>query len=57
MTDGELETVIAAIREIREHASEWSIEYNYNRRTNEYSHRDETGTGRERVRSWFDLQI
>jgi selenocysteine lyase/cysteine desulfurase len=56
MTDAELETVIAALQEIRDNASEWSTDYIYNRRTNEFIHRDETGEGREKVCSWFNLQ-
>ncbi len=56
MTDEELETLIKALKEIREHASEWSTAYNYNRRTNEYTHKDDTGANKERVRNWFNLQ-
>ncbi len=57
MTGDELETVIGALREIRENASEWSADYIYNRRTNEFTHRDETVAGREKVLSWFNLQV
>jgi len=56
MTGAELETVIGALREIRDNASEWSADYIYNRRTNEFTHRDETVAGREKVLSWFNLQ-
>lgn len=56
MTDDEIGTVIAALREIRDHATEWSADYIYNRRTNEFTHKDDTGDGMERVRSWFNLQ-
>jgi hypothetical protein len=56
MTGAELETVIVALREITTNAAEWSTDYIYNRRTNEFTHRDETVTGREKVRSWFNLQ-
>jgi selenocysteine lyase/cysteine desulfurase len=56
MTDEELETLIRALREIREHGSEWSAAYNYNRRTNEFTHKDDTGASKERVRNWFNLQ-
>jgi len=55
MTDEELETVIIALQEIREHASEWSAPYIYNRRTNEFTHRDDTGAGKQRVLEWFNL--
>jgi selenocysteine lyase/cysteine desulfurase len=55
MTDEELETVIRALGEIRDHAPEWSAEYTYNRRTNEFTHMNDTGEGRERVLSWFSF--
>jgi len=56
MTDEELETVIRALGEIVQHATEWEKDYTYNRKTNEFSHKDESGEGRERVRSWFNIQ-
>jgi selenocysteine lyase/cysteine desulfurase len=57
MTGDELETVIRALGEISEHGSAWSADYTYNRRTNEFRHRDDRGEGCERVKSWFNLQI
>ncbi len=56
MTGEELETVIRALGEIRANASEWSADYSYNRRTNEFRHKDDAGEGMERVKSWFNLQ-
>ena len=56
MTDQELETVIAALAEIRNHAAEWSNDYIYCRRTNEFTHRNEAGAKMDKVRSWFNLQ-
>ncbi|MDZ7636007.1 MAG: hypothetical protein U5L72_16860 [Bacteroidales bacterium] len=56
MTGEELETVIRALREIKENASEWSADYSYNRRTNEFRHKDDAGEGLEKVKSWFNLQ-
>jgi hypothetical protein len=56
MTGEELGTVIRALREINENGAVWSADYNYNRRTNEFRHRDDTGQGIERVKSWFNLQ-
>jgi hypothetical protein len=56
MTDSELDTVINALREIQAHASAWSRDYTYDRRTNEYRHRDDSGAGREKVKRWFNLQ-
>lgn len=56
MTDEELDTVIQALREIRENGSLWGEDYIYNRRTNEFRHKEDTGRGKETVRSWFNLQ-
>lgn len=56
MTDEELETVIKALREVRDNAAEWSTDYNYNRKTNEFIHVDDTGAGKKQVREWFILK-
>jgi selenocysteine lyase/cysteine desulfurase len=56
MTDNELDSVIIALREIQADASRWSKDYTYDRRTNEYRHKDDTGAGREKVKTWFNLQ-
>jgi selenocysteine lyase/cysteine desulfurase len=56
MTDNELDSVIIALTEIQADASGWSKDYNYDRRTNEYRHKDDTGSGREKVKTWFNLQ-
>jgi selenocysteine lyase/cysteine desulfurase len=56
MTGDELELVITALKEIRAHATEWGADYHYDRRTNEFRHKDDTGEGREKVQSWFNLQ-
>ncbi len=56
MTDNELDSVIIALKEIQADASGWSKDYTYDRRTNEYRHKDDTGAGREKVKTWFNLQ-
>ena len=56
MTDNELDSVIIALKEIQADASGWSKDYSYDRRTNEYRHKDDTGAGREKVKTWFNLQ-
>jgi selenocysteine lyase/cysteine desulfurase len=56
MTAGELDSVLIAIGEISANATEWAKDYTYNRRTNEYTHRSDDGTNRERVISWFNFQ-
>jgi selenocysteine lyase/cysteine desulfurase len=55
MTGEELEWAITALGEIRENGAEWSRDYIYNRRTNEFRHREDNGAGKETVRSWFKL--
>ena len=57
MTDHELDLVITALKEIRANAPKWSADYTYNRRTNEFRHRNDTGAGKKLVESWFSLQI
>jgi selenocysteine lyase/cysteine desulfurase len=57
MTDDELSTVVAALREIREKAAEWEADYIYDRRTNEFRHRDGTVEGKAMVRSWFNFSV
>lgn len=56
MTNDELELVITALKEIRAHITEWSSDYIYSRKTNEFRHRNDTGARRKQVESWFDLQ-
>ena len=56
MTDEELRTVIAALREIADHYEEWSRDYVYSNRTNEYRHVNDNGAGKEKVITWFNLQ-
>jgi len=56
MTDNELDSVILALREIQADASGWSKDYSYDRRTNEYRYKDDKGVGREKVKTWFNLQ-
>lgn len=56
MTDDELDLVITALKEIQANASKWSADYLYNRRTNEFRHKNENDAGRKAVESWFNLQ-
>ncbi len=55
MTDEELDRVITALHEIRANAGEWEKDYTYNRRTNEFIHKNDTGAARKRVHSWFSF--
>ncbi len=55
MTNQELEVIINAIREIEANHKTWATEYVYNRRTNEFHHREDTTDKTELIRSWFSL--
>lgn len=55
MTDAELEFIAEAIRQTARYGSEWSEEYVYNNRTNEFRHRTEPEDKTVWVKEWFKL--
>jgi len=55
MTDAELDTVIFGIDQIVKHHSEWSQEYKYNSKSNEFKHIDEVEDKCEIVKPWFTI--
>ncbi len=55
MTDEELRYIMKGIREIEAKHEEWAKDYHYNRRTNEFYHKDDPEDKTERVRAWFKL--
>jgi len=55
MTNDELFKVLDAIKEIEANQEEWSKDYNYNRRTNEFFHKDDPEDKIDNVRAWFKL--
>lgn len=55
MTDNELMYIIDAIRQVNQHHAAWGNDYVYNRRTNEFRHRDEPEDKTMLVRDWFQL--
>lgn len=55
MTNEELYLIIEAIREIEANNEEWAKDYVYNRRTNEYYHKDDKGDKTDFVRPWFSI--
>ena len=55
MTDEELNFIVNAIREIEDNHREWGRDYVYNRRKNEFFHREEQKDKTEVVRNWFTL--
>lgn len=55
MTDGELDLFLRAIGEISANSGLWEKDYLYNSRLNEYVHKNDSGTSKEIVRSWFQI--
>ncbi|MDT8392961.1 MAG: aminotransferase class V-fold PLP-dependent enzyme [Bacteroidales bacterium] len=55
MTDEELDIIIDALRQIRQHHKEWSVDYIYDNHLNEFRHKDEPEDKTEWVIPWFDL--
>jgi selenocysteine lyase/cysteine desulfurase len=55
MTDNELNLVLEAIEEIIKNIKEWSQDYIYSPKTNEYHHK--SGDGKEflEIKNWFEL--
>lgn len=55
MTNDELNLIMDALEGISKHHQEWSRDYVYNNRTNEFRHREEPDDKTALVRSWFKL--
>ncbi len=55
MKDSELEFIIYAIREISLNFHTWKSEYDYDRKTNEFSHKQFKNCSRPIVENWFNL--
>jgi selenocysteine lyase/cysteine desulfurase len=55
MTNDELMYILDAIRQVQLHHKKWCGDYIYNRRTNEFRHKDEPEDKMILVRNWFDL--
>lgn len=56
MTDAELNFIIDAMKEVSVHGKEWSLEYVYNKHTNEFTHANEENSKDELVQSWFNFE-
>ncbi len=54
-TDEEIEFILHAIREILRHGKEWGEEYNYNPKTNEFTHKERADNLRPMIDDWFEL--
>lgn len=55
MTDEEVDAILDALQQIGKHHQEWEKDYVYNRRQNEYRHKDTPADHSSRVASWFKL--
>lgn len=55
MTDADLDTVLFGLKQLVENLDEWSKDYVYNSKTNEFSHLTETVDKAEIVKPWFDI--
>ncbi len=53
-TDAEIRYVCDAIEELARHHRQWATDYNYEKATNEFRHRDEVSL-KPMVQKWFDL--
>ncbi len=55
MTDTELQTILNAIEEIIANAKEWSKDYFYSPKTNEFTHNTVTEENWKFIKGWFNL--
>lgn len=54
MTDEELDFILNAISEVIINVKEWSSDYTYSPKTNEYCHKSQDGKEFATIRSWFE---
>lgn len=55
MTNEELETIISALNDIANNHEEWSNDYNYDPRTNEFTHKNDPRNIQKIIDEWFEL--
>lgn len=55
-TTEEINFVCEAIKQMAENFGEWSQEYEYDKCSNEFSHKNATSFEKQLVQSWFDVQ-
>ncbi len=53
-TDEEIKFIVQSIKEIAENHNEWSKDYTYNIRTNEFTHKNATSFEKDLVNKWFE---
>ena len=56
MTNDELGFILTAIEEVVANAKDWSKDYIYSSKTNEYYHKSLKGTEHEEIKNWFLLE-
>jgi hypothetical protein len=54
MTNAEINFIMDAIEWTAAHFPEWMRDYNYNRRSNKYSHEGIDATEQDRIENWFN---
>ena len=57
MTDEELHYILDAINQVRKNPGKWSDSYIYDRRKNEFRHRDEPEDKTGIIVPWFDMEM
>ncbi len=55
IANSELEYIISAIREISDNIEIWEKDYLYNKKANEFNHKNESGISSKLVKQWFDI--
>ncbi|MFK5855031.1 MAG: aminotransferase class V-fold PLP-dependent enzyme [Bacteroidota bacterium] len=55
MTDEELRFIISAVDDIANNHEEWGNDYNYDNKTNEFTHKNESVDIGKRIENWFTL--
>lgn len=53
-TNQEVEYIVQSIKEIAENHKEWSKDYTYNNKTNEFTHAKATSFEKDLVKKWFE---
>ena len=52
-TNDEIAFVCDSIKKLAENHKEWALDYNYNKETNEFIHKDAINNERQMVADWF----
>ena len=55
MTDNELDFILNATNDVIKNGKEWSKDYTYSSKTNEYCHNLDNGKKYEAIKDWFEL--